>query len=338
MPDAERATIYDVAAAVGVSISTVSLAMNNPARVRPETLRQVLEAAERLGFQPRAEAVSRARRSHDRVGVLAPFTSYPSFARRLNGVLRAYAKLSTEVVVHDHASVAGSESPLLASLPLSERLDGLIIMGVPLTAEIAERLHRQRFNVVLIDVADEAAEEFSTVRVDDAGGGAMVARFLLGRGHRRFAFIGEEQASRQYRSPSEQRFEGFAGALRAAGIPAAGIVKRVVPHRMDEARQVALELLAGPDAPTAYFTHDDVLAGGVLSAAHRSGRAVPEEVAVIGFDDLDLAEQLGLTTVRLPFEESGQVAAEILAERRQDPARSARQVTLRLTLTQRETA
>ncbi|WP_433046281.1 LacI family DNA-binding transcriptional regulator [Dactylosporangium sp. CS-033363] len=338
MPGPGRATIYDVAAAVGVSISTVSLCMNNPARVRPETLRQVLDAAERLGFQPRAEAVSRARRAHDRVGVLAPFTSYPSFARRLNGVLRAYAKAGTEIVVHDHDSVASSASPLLASLPLSERLDGLIIMGVPLTAEIAQRLHRQRFNVVLIDVADEAAEEFSSVRIDEAGGGAMAARFLLDRGHRRFAFIGEEQASQQYRSPSEQRYEGFAGALRRAGIPAADVVKRVVPHRMGRAGAAAAELLDSPAPPTAFFAHDDVLAGGVLSAAQRAGRAVPEEVAVVGFDDLELAEQLGLTTVRLPFEESGRVAAEILAERRQDPGRSVRQVLLRLSITERSSA
>jgi LacI family transcriptional regulator len=166
----------------------------------------------------------------------------------------------------------------------------------------------------------------------------MVARYLLGKGHRRFAFIGEEQASALYRSPSQDRHDGFVAALRGAGIGAEDIATRLIPHSMDRARVAALDLLDRPRPPTAIFAHDDVLAGGALRAAHQRGLSVPGDVAVVGYDDLELAEALGLTTVRLPFEESGAAAAEILAAHLEEPDRSVRQVVLRLSLVQRESA
>jgi len=330
-----KVTIYDVAGRAGVSISTVSLAFNNPGRVKPETLGRIVAAAEALGFEPHAEAAGRARRTHRRIGVMAPFTSYPSFAHRLSGVLRVCAKNGVEVVVYDHPSAAVATPPLLASLPLTRQLDGLVIMGLPLTEEIAARLHRQRLGVVLVDVV---RNDVNSVCVDDVGGGAMVARYLLDKGHRRFAFLGEEQASGLYRSPSQDRHDGFAAALHAGGIGDEDITRRLIPHQMDRARLATLELLAQPRPPTAVFAYDDVLACGALRAAHQQGLSVPGDLAVVGYDDLDLAEALGLTTVRLPFEESGAAAAEILAAHLEEPERTVRQVMLRLSIVERNTA
>jgi DNA-binding LacI/PurR family transcriptional regulator len=328
-----KVTIYDVAAQAGVSISTVSLAFNNPGRVRPETLHRVLAVAEELGFRRRDEAVSRAKRSHSRVGVLAPFTSYSSFALRLNGVLSGFARSTTDVIVYDHDSAAASMSPLLASLPLSGLLDGLIIMGLPVADEVGERLARQRLSVVLVEAE---RRDFSSVCVDNSGGGGTVARHLLAKGHRRFAYLGEEQVSHQYRSPSEERYEGFAAELRSAGVADADIARRTVAHSVESAARATLELLDLPRPPTAVFAYDDALASGVLRAAARRGLTVPGDIAVVGFDDLDLAEALGLTTVRVPFAESGSVAAELLANQVQHPEHSARQISLQLTLVERE--
>src|SRR5215467_12329468 len=95
------ATIYDVATRAGVSISTVSLALNAPGRVRPATLARILSAADELGYTPKPEAVVRARRGVRRIGVVAPFTTYPSFARRLYGVMRTLRNRSVEIVVYD---------------------------------------------------------------------------------------------------------------------------------------------------------------------------------------------------------------------------------------------
>jgi LacI family transcriptional regulator len=112
---------------------------------------------------------------------------------------------------------------------------------------------------------------------------------------------------------------------------------QLVRHDLDSATAGASQILAGGDPPTAIFAHDDVLAGGVLRAARAGGRRVPDDLAVVGFDDSELAEQLGLTSIRQPFEESGQVAAELLLGQLSDPGRSLQHVMLKLTLVERET-
>lgn len=316
-------TIYDVATRAGVSISTVSLALNSPARVSETTRERVLSAADDLGFVPKADAVTRARRGMGRIGVLAPFTSYPSFARRLNGVLAALREHTLEVVVYDHSSAATASSPLLAGLPLTRRLDGLVIMALPLDDAVAQRLLRQGLPTVLVDAP---ADGFDCVTTDDGAGGALVAEHLLARGHRRLAYVGERQRSHAYLSPSEQRLAGFRRALGARGVDLPDTDVRLVTHGIDDARAAAHDLLDRADPPTAVFAHDDLLAAGVVRAVRERGLATPGDVAVVGFDDSDVAEALDLTTVRQPFEESGRVAVRALVDRLKD-GRSARSST-----------
>src|SRR3979490_1781451 len=122
-PVARAVTIYDVATRAGVSISTVSLALNAPTRVSEPTRARVLSAADELGFVPKADAVTRARRGVGRIGVIAPFSSCPSFGVRLNGVFAELRGQPLEVVVYDHTSAAEAPSPLLAGLPIVRRLD-----------------------------------------------------------------------------------------------------------------------------------------------------------------------------------------------------------------------
>ncbi|HEV7626424.1 MAG TPA: LacI family DNA-binding transcriptional regulator, partial [Streptomyces sp.] len=185
-----RVTIYEVAAEAGVSISTVSLALNTPARVSIRTRQRVLDAVDALGYTPKTEAVAQARKGVGRIGVLAPYTSYPSVARRLTGVLRAVGDKPVEVVVFDQESSAKSASPLLASLPLTGRLDGLIIMSIPLEESVAGRLLGLGLPAVLVDVRHP---DFDSVHTDDVTGGRLVAEHLVERGHRRFGFLGESQ-------------------------------------------------------------------------------------------------------------------------------------------------
>lgn len=326
-----ESTIYDVAKRAGVSISTVSLALNSPSRVRPTTRDRVLAAADELAFVPKADAVSRARRGIGRIGVLAPFSSYPSFARRLNGVFRAVKGSGSEIVVYDEESATSS---VLASLPLTRRLDGLIVMSLPFSDDVAQRLETQRIVTVLVEVERTG---FNSVTIDDAAGGQMAASHLLARGHQRFAFIGEEQSSHHYRSQSEARLSGFSSALEAAGCRLSADAVRLVPHSVEGARAAAHAALARAEPPTAIFAHDDVLACGVLKAAHELGLAVPGDVAIIGFDDSELAEQLGLTSVRQPLEDSGEIAAQTLLASLANPTRTLQHVTLKLTLVERET-
>jgi DNA-binding LacI/PurR family transcriptional regulator len=332
---ASRVTIYDVAAEAGVSISTVSLALNSPARVSHRTRERVLRAADALGFVPKTEAVTRARRALGRVGVVAPFTSYPSFARRLNGVLSSLRGEALDVVVFDQESAATNPSPLLATLPLTRRLDGLIVMALPLEDSTASRLLSLELPTVLLDVADH---RFDSVHTDDYSGGRLAAEHLLARGHARLAYVGERQRSHLYLSPSERRLQGFQDTLTSAGHPMAEGCIRLSNHGSAAAYAQASQLLLAAHPPTAVFAHDDTLAAGVLRAARERGARVPEDLAVVGYDDGDLAEALDMTTVRQPLEESGDVAARLLLERMAKDGSSTRNVDLRLTLVARGTS
>ncbi|MEW9552485.1 LacI family DNA-binding transcriptional regulator [Nonomuraea sp. NPDC050783] len=328
-----RATIYDVATAAGVSISTVSLALNSPARVSQATRRKVLEAADALGFVPKQDAVAKARRGVGRVGVIAPFTSYPSVARRLNGILGAVGSRPLEVVLFDQESAAQSSSPLLASLPITGRLDGLVVVSVSLEEAVADRLTGMRLPTVLIDVRHP---RFDSVHTDDATGGRLAAEHLIGRGHRAFGFLGEAQRSGAYVSPSQQRLAGYRAALAEAGhaLPEGRVL--LTAHGLAPARAAARRLLSAPGRPSAVLAADDTLAAGALRAAHDLGLAVPGDLAVVGFDDGELAEALDLTTVRQPLEESGRAAMELLMQRLDRPG-TAREVALRLELIPRGT-
>ncbi len=329
-----RTTIYDVAAAAGVSISTVSLALNSPARVSQATRRKVLAAADALGFVPKQDAVAKARRGVGRVGVIAPFTSYPSVARRLNGILRAVGHRPLEVVLFDQESAAQSSSPLLASLPVTGRLDGLIVVSLSLDEAVADRLTDLRLPAVLVDVRHP---RFDSVHTDDATGGRLVAEHLISRGHRRFGFLGEAQRSGLYVSPSQRRLAGYRAVLAEAGHTLADGDVRLTAHGVAPARAAAGKLLSAPDRPSAVFAADDTLAAGTLKAAHDLGLAVPGDLAVVGFDDSDLADALDLTTVRQPLEESGHAAMELLIQRLDRPG-TAREVALRLQLVPRGTS
>jgi DNA-binding LacI/PurR family transcriptional regulator len=308
----EQATIYEVARIAGVSISTVSLALNSPGRVRPATRERVLQAADSLGYVPKSEAIARARKSLGRIGVLAPFTTYPSFAIRLNGVFDAVGDRAVDVVAFDEPSAASAESPLLATLPVTQRIDGLIVMDLPLNDAVTTRLLKSRMPTVLID---ETHRAFDSVETDDYAGGALAAEHLIARGRKRFAFIGEGQPAHDYALPSRRRVRGYADALTRAGmtLPESWIL--TTTNSLAAATEAATTLLGSSERPDAVFTHTDVLAAGVLRAATELGLRVPDDIAVVGYDDGELAEALGLTTIRQPFRESGRIAAQMLLDR-----------------------
>ena len=326
-------TIYDVARRAGVSISTVSLALNSPGRLKRSTLDRVLAAADELAYVPKAEAVTRARRGVGRIGVMAPFTSYPSFGRRLNGVLRATRDLPFDVVIYDQESAAVT-SPSLSSIPITRQLDGLIIMALPFDDAIARRLIQHKLPTVLLETRHAG---FSSISIDDADGGRLVAELLLRRGHTRLGSVIEQKRGQRRTLPAEERLDGFRRALAAAGHDLPDELVRQVPYGVEPSRQAASSLFGLTEPPTAVFAYDDVLATGVLRAARDHGLRVPEDVAVVGFDDSDLADYLGLTTVRQPLEESGEVATRALLGQMSDPSASLQRITLGLSVIERST-
>jgi LacI family transcriptional regulator len=301
-----QVTIYEVAERAQVSISTVSNVLNKPDRVKAATRERVLAAVDELGFVPKVQAVHLARRGTGRIGVMAPFTSYASYLRRLAGVLRAATELDIDVVVFDHESAALAGSPVLASMPIHGRLDGLIVMGLQIEAGIAERLHHRGLPTVAVD-ADSPL--FSRVLVDDVEGGRVAARHLAAKGHRTFGYLLERQVS-DYESQAIKRLAGFREI--AATVDAPPVAVATSDNSVAAARSAVGELLDGPHRPTAVMAHHDLLAVGVLLAARDRGLRVPEDLAVMGFDDGEAAAAADLTTVRQPFEDSGSTAVGVL--------------------------
>jgi len=213
----------------------------------------------------------------------------------------------------------------------------LIVMSLPLGDAIAERLLDGNLTTVLVELDRPG---FSAVTIDDLEGSELVADYLVRRGQTCFAYLGEGGTKPHLHDQilqSERRLLGFRAALEQHDQKLEDTHVRLVRHNLTEATAAAGELLDLRDRPTAVFAHDDVLASGVLRAARQRSLTVPDEVAVVGFDDSELAEHLDLTSVRQPFEESGKLAAEILLSQLRDGDRSLQRVALKLELIERST-
>jgi len=223
----------------------------------------------------------------------------------------------------------------LATLPVTRRLDGLLIMALPFGEVAAQRLLANGMDTVLIECDHPS---FSSVEIDDEEGGRMVAAYLIERGHRRLGFIGDAEVPDYAIHTSAQRLAGYCEGLAAAGINLPPEYIAQGAHGLEPARMLAHNLLDLPRPPTAIFAPSDTQALGVLKAAHERGLNVPQDLAVIGFDDVEIADYIGLTTVRQPLEESGRVAVELLLARLANSLRPVQHVRLPLTLVQRATA
>lgn len=330
-----NATIYDVAEEAGVSIATVSRVLNTPHRVNEKTRQRVMTAIDQLAFVPKAEASARARQKSYRIGVLAPFFTYPSFVQRLRGIASVVNGSEYELVVYSIDSALHYQRQL-ESLPVAHRIDGLIIMSLQLEDEPAQRLLRNDLHTVLIESQHGS---FSGVEINNVQGGRLAAEYFIERGHRRIAFVGIDTEIPGCTLPtSAMRLTGFRAKLSEENLPLLDRYVRNAHNDMEAAYAQAKILLSLEERPTAIFAASDLLAIGVLKASRELGLKTPEDVAVLGFDDLDIADYLGLTTIRQSLDESGRVAVELLLNRLADPLRTVQHVHFPLTIVRRGTA
>lgn len=329
----KKPTIYDVAKRAGVSITTVSRMLNTPDKVNPETHQKILTAIDELGFIPKAEARARALQHTGRIGVISPFFTAPSFMQRLRGIAETLSPKNYELVVFTVDSKDHLQG-YLSSLPLTGNLDGLIILSLPVDAAQVSRLLDRGLPTVLIEYPHP---KLTCVEINDVEGGIMATTYLLKKGHRRIAFLGDTDLPEYSIHPVSLRLSGFRQALKKARIKLPDSFVRLAPYTQEQTRQVANELLNLPDPPTAIFAATDFQALGVLKAARQFNVRVPEQLAVIGFDDLDMAEYADLTTISQHLDESGRLAVELLLAQMASPSRPPKHVKLPLTLIERQT-
>jgi DNA-binding LacI/PurR family transcriptional regulator len=328
-----KPTIYDVAKFAGVSPTTVSRILNTPDKVSSKTRERVLTAIDKLSFVPKAEARARSLQHTGRIGVITPFFTAPSFIQRLRGIAQVLSPKNYELVIYTVDSVNHLQG-YLSSLPLTGNLDGLIILSLPVGDAEVHRLIDGGLPTVLIEYPHP---KLNCVEIEDVEGGRMAATHLLGKGHRRIAFLGDTDLPEYSIHPVSLRLNGFRQVLKEAGIELPEAFVRLAPYSQEQTRQVARELLGLSEPPTAIFAATDFQALGVLKAARQLSIKIPEQLAVIGFDDLDSSEYADLTTISQHLDESGRLAVEILLAQIESPSISPRHVKIPLTLIERQT-
>lgn len=329
------ATIYDVAQKANVSIATVSRVINSPQRVNELTRQRVLAVIDELGYVPKAEASARARQQNQRIGVLAPFFFYPSFVQRVRGIASVLDGTSYEMIVYNADTEAHCRS-YLESLPIAQRLDGLIVISLLIDNSVVQRFDAYSLPVVMIETSHTS---LCCVEVNNEMGGRLAARYLLDKGHTHFAFIGGDIEIPSFTMrTSEVRLLGFQRELAHAGMMLAANAIRWTEHDMEKAELTAYKLFEDVSFPVAIMAGNDTLAFGILKAAYKRGLRVPEDVAVIGFDNLDMADYVGLTTVDQMLEQSGQMAVELLLTHMNNDDRPVNHISLPQKVIARATA
>jgi len=325
-----KATIYHVAKKAGVSIATVSRVLNYPLRVKPETRTAVMEAIDSLGYVPKAESRARAYMENRRIGVLIPFFTAPSFVQRLRGIADVLSKNEYELVIYPISSRQQEES-YLETLPLRSTLDGLIIASQVFDETIAQRLINNQLETVLMEFFNP---NFCTIEIDDVAGGYLATEYLVNKGYRRIAFIGGQDKPEFGVDPISKRLIGYKQVIKKNNLSLPE--EYTCEYAYDPT--TTLKTLVQFGLPVAIFAATDLQAIALIKAARLLKLRVPQDVAIIGFDNIDMSDFFGLTTVHQPLDESGKIAANLLISRLTESSQPIQHIQLPLKIVERETA
>jgi DNA-binding LacI/PurR family transcriptional regulator len=327
-------TIYDVAKSAGISIATVSRVLNEPQKVNEETRNLVLKAIDELGYVPKAEAHARAMHGNRRIGVITPSLTGQSFVQRLRGVASVLKDTKYELVIYAVESAA-KFNRYMETLPINHYLDGLIILSLQFNERFAQSLVDNELETVVVEYPQAL---LSSVEIDNVQGGRVAADYLVQKNYRSIGFVGDTYVPEFGSQPNTLRLEGFRSRLLELGIMIAEDDLLIAPYDFETTFRKAKQYLSRADHPRAIFASTDLQGIAVLKAARALGQRVPEDIAVIGFDDLDIADYTGLTTVCQHLDESGKIAAELLIARINQTDRPLQHVHLPVSVIERESA
>ena len=312
-------SIRDVATRAGVSVGTVSNVLNRPDIVAASTRSRVLAAIDALGFVPN-DAARQLRRGRGRtLGLVVLDVANPFFTDVAKGVEDATGAAGMAVIFCNSDGDPVRESAYL-DLLAEQRVQGVLITPVD---DANERLVRLRDRGVLVILLDRRSTnpDVCSVSVDDRLGGELAARHLVEAGHRRIAFVGGPLRLEQVRD----RYDGALHALREAGLDEERLRRFDTPSPTVAAgRDAAARILGMPRSSraTAVFCANDLLALGVLQGLTRQQVRVPEDIALVGYDDIDFAAAAAvpLSSVRQPRQRLGRTAARLMLEEANEPA------------------
>lgn len=313
-------TLEDVARAAKVSISTVSRAISQPGRVGEKTRQRVLQVIDEMGYVPsRVARRLRMDRGHaNLIGLVLPDIQNPFFADLARGVEDVAQKHGYAVFLGNSDEDPRKEQHYLEAMR-AESVDGVIVPPISERDEAVAQLSRSGVPVVCVDRRLSIVDT-DTVVVDNVRGAYKATDHLIQLGHRRIGFI----EGRPEISTSRERMEGYRRALEEHELPFERALVREGDSRQASGARLARELLTVSERPTALLVGNNLMTLGALEASHALGLRIPEELAIVGYDDMPWALALNppLTAVRQPGYEVGQRAMELLLERINNPTRS----------------
>ncbi|MGH7453002.1 MAG: LacI family DNA-binding transcriptional regulator [bacterium] len=317
-------TIYEVAKQAGVGIGTVSRVLNDSPQISPETRARVLKVIKALHYQPHALAQGLARKKTHTIAILIPFFTGYFYVELLKGIQQAASQNKYDLILYCIDDLSKKDTYLKRALQ-QRRVDGVLLISSSLSDTYAKEFKRRELPLVLVDAFHP---DFDSITVNDQDGAHAAVQHLVALGHKRLAMI----TGRRESVPAQHRHLGFQSALMEAdvtlpedltissdGLP--GEAVKLNDGFNKETGYLAMRQLLALNGkrPTGVFISSDIQALGAMKAVRESGLRIPEDIAIVGFDDIELAEYVGLTTVRQPMFQMGKQAVERLMALIADP-------------------
>ncbi|MEQ8525356.1 LacI family DNA-binding transcriptional regulator [Gracilimonas sp.] len=307
------ATIYDIAKKAGVSIATVSRVFNNSAKVSDKAKKKVLAVADEMGYHPQAFAQGLASRKSNTVMIVVPVISNYFFMEVLGGIQDKLSEENYELSIFNISPNKDIQEQVEHVLK-RRWAEGYLFISIHLNDKNWSKL--QKYNVP-ITLLDEHYEGFDSVSVDNAQGAYRAAKSLFQDGYKRVAMLSALETSK----PIQDRISGYKRALKEFNIPFDQelIVKGDSMYRDGFTERAGYEamvkILTMEPTPEACFCASDIQAVGALKAMQDTGKQIP----IIGYDDIELAEYMGLSTIRQPMRDMGFFATQNLIDRMNKP-------------------
>lgn len=317
-------TIVDVAREAGVSYSTVSRVFSGFEFVNDDTREKVLEAAKRLGYVVNLQARSLAGGRSNIIGLLTPAIDNGYISEILRGIDDELTHSNFDLMLYTTHRLPGKESLYVRTIA-NGLVDGLLLI-VPLNLEnYLQGLPSHDFPYVLIDQTNHTGNS-SSVDATSWQGAYEAIQYLIGLGHRRIGFI----TGFLELNSSTQRLDGYRAALEHNHIPVEETLIITSDYSTRGGYKAAQQFIDLAEPPTAIFASNDLSAIGAMDAIRSRGLSIPEDISVVGFDDIPQASLVypKLTTVRQPLDQIGRVAVRLLLEKIEFPEKETRRVTL----------
>lgn len=324
-------TIRDVAANAGVSIATVSRSLRDHSNISPETKSKVQQVAQELGYTLPVRSSS-GKSNLRKVAIVVPFIGRWYFAQIIEGIEAVMRERNIESIVLRSNLESGERVSIYEHLEHFD-IQGILLVSKPVSEIDFGYLRRKQIPTVLIDQFDE---RFTSVLIDDVAVGRMATEHLLNLGHTRIGMVSSDPNDPDKFVTPNKRREGFVQALQQANLELNPNWNVTADFTARSADAAVRGVLASADRPTAIFAASDEMAIGVIGAARRMGLRVPEDLSVIGVDNHDIAESVGLTTIGQPIDAIPEVAAWQLVSRIEDNTQPPNRFVLPVQLIVRE--